>query len=537
MTSLEKNRLLLLLPFFSGVILVVYSWCLSYPLSIDSLNDFVFNHVSPLYWFGLPLLLASMYIIAITSKNKFLKWIVIIGLVTAMYSLSYFYYMLPGSDSQYFRGLTEYFIKTKDLNPLEPNHLYFQWPSFFLLSDMTTSVSGMNLAKFEFLLYTIIGFLMATALYVYASTTFKKWGFLAVAAFFIAMFYFLNYQSVPFSLAFGLLLILFMMETKQKSSSIILTTLVLYAGMSFVHAFVPLFFVLYLLMRYVLNRNKQYGRLFVLALVIYFVVQIAQAPFSFADNIRRVITLPSEYSHLVERTLVPVSVPFDSIAQMFSRGVIVTMVMVCLAGFTVIVVRRKMRDLDKAIFLTGTLYSSIGIVLSALGSRAIPIVFVPLSLGALYLFESRFRPHMTSLFLVLLMLFVFVPLHTSFDNSQIMYQTKEAYQTENFMIDHYNWTPPSFILAHVRVMTYLQTKQPSVAYFEDDVYSPLFPRIREYDAIVYTVGLGINLLRYNYTTERILREEKLNVVYSDGFSYIARKGSNFTYAPTYRRTG
>jgi len=112
-----------------------------------------------------------------------------------------------------------------------------------------------------------------------------------------------------------------------------------------------------------------------------------------------------------------------------------------------------------------------------------------------------------------------------------MFQTREAYHAENFMIDRYNWTNPGFILAHFRVITYLQTKQPSLAYFEDDIYSPIFPRLKEYDSIVYTVGLGKNLLKYNYTMERILREEKLNVVYSNGFSYIAIKSSNFTWAP------
>lgn len=519
MTSLEKNRLLLL-PFFFGVILMVYSWYLSYPLSIDSLNDFVFNHVSLLYWFSLPLLLASMYIIATTSKNNSLKWIIVIGLVTTLYSLSYFYYMLPGSDSHYFRGLNEYFIRTKNLDPSNPIYSYFQWPSFFLLSDMATSVSGMELAKFEFLLYTIIGFLLATALYVYASKAYKKGSFLAVAAFFIAMFYFLNYQSVPFSLAFGLLFLLFMLETRPKSFSVILTTLVLYTGMSFVHAFVPLFFVLYLLMRCILNRSKQYGRLFVLTLIIYLVVQITQAPFSFAENIRMAMTSPTEYSGIVEATLAPVSVPIDVVAQMFSRVVTITTITMCLVGFFVLLIKRKMRDLDKAIFLTGVVYSSFGILFYTFGSRAPPIAFIPISLGASYLLESRFRPYVKSLFFVLLILFAFIPLHTAFYDSQIMFQTKEAYQTENFMIDHYNWTNPNFILAHYRVITYLQTKQPSVAYFEDDVYSPLFPRLKEYDSIVYTVGLGKNLLRYNYTTERILREEKFNMVYNSGFSYI-----------------
>jgi hypothetical protein len=473
-----------------------------------------------------------MYVINITFKSNSLKWITIIGIVLTIYSLSYFYYLLPGSDSQFFRGLIEYSIKTKDLDPLKPAHYYFQWPSFFLLNDIVTSVSGMELANFEFVLYAIIGFLLATAMYVYASRAYKNEGFLAVVTFFVAMFYIFNYQAVPFSLAFGLLFLLFMLETRQKNFNVILTMLVLFTGISFTHAFVPLFFVLYLLIRCVLNRSKQYGRLFLMTLIIYLAIQITQAPLSFAENIRSMMTVPTEYSGWVTAVLTPVSVPIDEIAQMFSRGVTIATVMICFAGFTVLLIKRKMRDLDKAIFLVGVVYSASGLIFYTLGGRAVPIVFIPISLGASYLLKSRFRPYAKSLFLVLLILFAFIPLHGSFNASQIMFQTKEAYQTENFFIDHYNWTNPSLILAHFRVITYLETKQPSLVYFEADVYSPLFPRIKEYDCIVYTVGLGINLLRYNYTTDRILREEKLNVVYSSGFSYIAIKSSNFTYAPT-----
>jgi hypothetical protein len=236
-----------------------------------------------------------------------------------------------------------------------------------------------------------------------------------------------------------------------------------------------------------------------------------------------VITLPSEYSAIVEATLAPVSVPIDVVAQMFSRSVTITVITVCFVGFIILLIKGRMRDVDKVVLLNGVAYSVAGIVFYTLGSRAIPITFIPISLGASYLLESRFRPYVKSFFLVLLILFVFIPLHGSFYESQIMFQTKEAYQTANFMIDHYNWANPSVILAHYRVVKYLQTKQPSLANFEDDIYSPLFPRLKEYDSIVYTVGLGKNLLNYNYTTERILREEILNMVYNNGFSYIAIK--------------
>jgi hypothetical protein len=440
--------------------------------------------------------------------------------------------MLPGSDMQYFRGLTEYFAKTGDLVPSIPNHWYFQWPSYFLLSDIVTSVTGMDLANLQFLLFAIIGFLWVTAMYVYASKAYKNEGFLAVATFFVGMFYFLDYQDVPFSLAFGLLFLLFMLETRQKNFNVILTELVLFTCISFTHAFVPLFFVLYLLIRFMLNRTRQYGHLSLMTLIIYLVVQVTQAGFSFANNIRAVFTVTSEYSSIAKTVLTPVSVPTDAIAQMFSRGVTIATVMICFTGFTILLIKRKMRDLDIAIFLTGVVYSAAGIVLYALGSRAIPLIFIPISLGAAYLLKTRFRPYVIAFFLVLLILFVFIPLHGTFGGSEIFFQTKADYQTENFLIDHYNWTNPSLILAHYRVITYLETKQPSPVHFEDDVYSPLFPRIKEYDCIVYTVGLGINLLRYNITTDSMLREAKLNVVYTSGSSYIAIKSSNFTYAPT-----
>jgi len=157
--NLEKNKLLLL-PFFIGLILMIYSWYLSYPLSINSPDDFVFNHVSILYWFSLPLLLASMLMIAITFKNDYLKLIMTVGIVMTMYSLSYFYYMLPTSDSLYYRGLNEYFIKTNNLDFSQSGKSYFQWPSIFVLSNIATSVSGLELANFEFIIYAIIGFIL-----------------------------------------------------------------------------------------------------------------------------------------------------------------------------------------------------------------------------------------------------------------------------------------------------------------------------------------------------------------------------------------
>ena len=520
---MEKNKLLLF-PFFAGLILMVYSWYLSYPLSADSVDDFVFNHVSILYWFSLPLLLTSMYMMAVTFKNNTFKWIISVGIVTTLYSISYFYFMMPGSDSQYFRGLTEYFIETENLDPLQLKYGYYQWPSFFILSYVASSVSGLTLVNFEFLLYTVIGFLLATSLHVYASRAYKNGGFLTVAAFFTSMFYFLNYQCVPFSLALGLLFLLFMLETQQKSIGLTITIIVLFTGITITHAFVPLFFVLYLLMRTILERNRHHRNLFLFTLILFFIIQFTFAQYSFARNILRVMTWSSEYSNIVESTIAPASVPIDVIAQMFSRAVTIAFIMICGVGFMFLLIKRKLRTLDKALLLTGVFYSGFGIFLYSLGSRAIILAFVPVSLGAAWLFESKFRPYLKYIFsvllIVLLMLFSFIPLHLSFFN-YIQFQTLEAYRADNFLIEYYNWEKPSSIFTDFRVITYLQSKL--------GIYTHLTPYLqtgREADTIFYTVGLGKYLLSKNYTMERIFCEERLNVVYNNGFSYLAIKAQD-----------
>lgn len=83
---MKKNRLLFV-PFLIGLFLMLYSWFSCYPLSVYSANDQIFYHVSFLYWVSLPLLLGSMFLIALTFENKFLKWAMAVGFVLTLYSL------------------------------------------------------------------------------------------------------------------------------------------------------------------------------------------------------------------------------------------------------------------------------------------------------------------------------------------------------------------------------------------------------------------------------------------------------------------
>jgi hypothetical protein len=520
---LEKNRLLLL-PFSVGLVLMIWSWYLSYPLTAISANDFVFNHISIFYWISLPLLLASMFLMALTTKSDLLKWALSVGIVLTLFSLSYFYSMMPTNDSQYFRGLTEYFIKTKNLNSSQLNLNYYQWPAFFLLADIVTSVSGLPLANYEFLLYAIIAFLLATTLYVYASKKHNMAGFLTVAAFFISIAYFLDYQSVPFSLALGLLFLLFMLEIQKKNAASIITMIVLYASLLLTHLFVPMFFVLYSLMRGLLDKNRQnrsfYRNFFLFALISYFAVQITIAQYNFAQVITNITKAPTTYSSIISATVASSnSYTIDVIAQFFSRAVTIASVGICIAGVILLLIKREMDVIDKAILLTGIVYSVLGAILNTLGDRAIAIAFIPISLGAAFLFKGKFKPYLAGLFLVLLMLFLFVPLHQSF-NTQIPFQTRETYIGDNFFIDHYNWENAGFVVADFRTATYLQSKLSSYIY----IFTLLSVGDKP-DAILYTPQfVGSKLGNYS-SMESLSQGERLNLVYNDGSSYVLIKSS------------
>jgi hypothetical protein len=516
---MQKNRLLVI-PFLVGLAFFVYSWFQTYPLSLNSGNDYIYYHISVFYWLSIPLLLGSMLLLAFTTKNQVLRWALSVGMVLTIYSLAYFYITLPSSDSQYFRGLTEYFINTKNLDPTVPNHQYYQWPSFFVLGDIATSISGLPITSFEILLYTVIGLLLATGLYAYASKKYVNSGFLMVAIFFIAMTYFFNYQAVPFSLAFSLLLLFLVLEAYPGSRGLTATKTVLFLSILFTHSFVPLFIVLYFFIRFLLDKTRRYGLLFLASSSGYLVVQLTLGRFSFFQNIFSVMTRPAEYSSVVQATLVPVQIPLDTIAQMFSRFVTVGSLGLCFVCFLILLLKRQLRSLDKGILLTGIVYSCLGLFLYTLGTRAIAIAFIPIALGVVYVFATKFRRYVVAVSLILIVLFVFVPVHQSF-SAEVQFQTRENYLTENFFLGHYTWEPNTFVLADYRVVTYLDsTAGIEEAWFVNSLNQPDHGNIV---TVLYTVGLAKDLSNENSTLNDFTQQTKINIVYDSGQSLVGTK--------------
>lgn len=522
---------LLVVPIIIGLLLLVISWFLSYPLSFDSPLDFVFNHISPLYWIGLLLFLVSLYLAATSTKNRKLILVACILIVTAIYGLRYFYYWLPSSDALYVRGLTEYALTTGDLNASKPYHSYFQWPSLFTLSQMSIPITGLQLMNFEFILFATLGALYSTCLYIYASRFSENGSYIAVIAYFVMMYWFLNYQFAPFSLAMGLLFVLFTIETSGfKGRNATLLTSIIFMGVTLTHPFAAVLFIAYALVMYVLSRSAHYLRLLLLTVIVYLLVTISLTPAFFAFAIRQVASIySSEYQTTIARTfsgrLAPSPV-IDAVAESFSRAIVLSTGAVAVLGFLLLFWRRKLRTLDLAIFISAGAYALAGVVLPVLGIRAWFALFIPISLGVTYFATGKYGKYLKCFFLIALVLVPFIPLTDSFTDTQVFFQTKSEYNCANFAVNDYNWTKQSSFLSSYRVMTYLSTRTAaSGTHFGTDL-TPDFPgSAGNYDCIMYTIGLGTNLLPYNYSLSSLFQKEKYNIIFDAGSCYVAVKAS------------
>lgn len=463
--------------------------------------------------------MGSMFLLGLTVKNKIIRWLLAIGIVLTIYSIYFFYQSMPTSDSQYFRGLNEYLFETGSLAPSQLDHLYYEWPSFFILSYIGTHLPGISLNFFEYLLFTIIAVFLCGGLYVYFSKRYEQGTLLGIIAFFITLFYFLNFQAVPFSLAFGLFFLILMLETSPKTNSILAIILFLYISLIITHSFVPLFFIIYLFTRTFLDKSRLYAYLSIFSVASYFIVQLTLARFSFEQALHKILNPPTEYVSIAANTLAPVTNPIDLLAQFFSRTIVISFAIICLFGFLYLFRKKKITNFDKAVLFTGLGYTILGIGLNLLGWRALAVVLIPISLGVAYLFENkRFKKYLKIISLFLILLFFFIPLHQQTFASEVHYQTASAKTAEEFFINHHNWTEQSHIIAGFRVSTYVTPKLDSYIYIYTDLET-----VAHADSIIFTEELSRDFVARNMTLNSLIIDQNFDSLYNDGLSSLLVK--------------
>jgi hypothetical protein len=528
-----RKLILTLIPMCIGGVLLLLSWYLSYPISIDSPYDFAYNHFSYLYWLGLAVLFASFFIVAMETKNNSLRWAMTIGTVLLIFSQAYFYYMVPGSDANQTRGLTEYFISTGDLS-LEPYHDYYQWPLSFILSKTALSITGLDLRCFEFILYGVMSFVITSLIYLYISKV-RANAYVAVIAFFIILLSFFNFQWIaPFSLSLCLILLLFYLDSLSGKREVSIAMLIIFTGMTFTHILTPLFFVVYCFLMYIKKKNKKHLNLFLLTSIIYALVLINNLLLAvYLKQLTNFFFFEILFRVQISTTGLTAPQPYIGvIAQFFSRTVVITTTLVTGLGFIIFLRRKKLRVTHYVMLLTGAVFAVTLLISPSayhqLSNRAYFLICIPASLGASYLCESKFKKFFKPFFLILLVLFSFTLMNQTFFDREIFFQTKEEYQCANFMIDNINWNTSSRILSPFRFEQYLIAKSSSAtAIFWSD-FSEDFPKnMLNCDYVAYTIGLAKSLLAANYSVETSFREfdvNHFNLIYNSGnFSYILSK--------------
>ena len=527
---------LALVPICIGAIFLFVSWFVSYPVSIDSQYDFLYNHFSYLYWIGLVMLFVSFFVVAMKTNNSSIRWAMAVGTILLMFSQAYFYYLIPGSDNNQFRGLIEYFLSTGDLSSSNHYHYYFQWPLVFILNKIAIVITGLDLRHFEFILYGIISSLITSFVYLHVSRV-RTNSYVAVVAFFVMLIPIFLFEFLSaFALGLSLILLLLYLDNLSGKRAVQLTMLLIFVGISFTHILVPLFFIFYCLFRFVLKRSRKYLTLFITTSIIYSLV-LVQIPM-FVDYLKA-LTIPyfleisSSLATISTANLVAPQPYISVIASLFSRSAVITTLILSGLGFIFLLKRRKLGTIHYAMLLTGSLFI-VGLLISPrsyheLSNRSYFLIFIPVSLGASYLCEIKLRKYAKSLFLILLVLFTFTLIGPTFYDRQIFFQTKAEHQSANFLIDSINWNSSVSVFSHFRVDQYLKAKSySSIVRYGNDLSLSKFPEeLTNYTYVVYTIGIAKTFLAANFSVQESFSELDANyfsLIYNSGNSnYIFSK--------------
>ena len=230
--------------FIIGIALLAFSFYKSYPLQVSSMNDFLFRHIHPTYFIGLSLANAGLFIMLLNTKNRAWKLAGVVGFMLLFYSIFFFFPMIPGSDSHYFRGLTAQFTFAEEVN--YHASAYFQWPLMFMMGRIISQLTGItNIHLISLIIFLISAFILCSSLYLIFERINPDLAFVAVVLYFYSIFYFVNIQYAAQTLALAILFFTIYLTLKKRSIRRNIIIITAYTALLFTHPFFAVFFILY----------------------------------------------------------------------------------------------------------------------------------------------------------------------------------------------------------------------------------------------------------------------------------------------------
>jgi len=505
-----------------GIGLILNAWFSTPPLELRSMSSFLFFEIPTTYWIGFVVIAVGCADVGLSSNNKRARWIASVCFFSSLYSLSYFYYNLPGSDPQFKVLTARYFLDGK-LNPLVSS--FYSWPGFFILSKIALVCSALPQRIFEFLLFFVVGVALSSAVFSIVDRC-KMNQFFGVVAYGITGFYFLDFQFAPQTLALVLLMVMLLVEFKLDTSmrkSILVTAMFLAATIS--HGFLQLFYLLYLAMKSMWTRSNVVNiiTLAVMYLGVNILLVTSSGVATFSSMVlllRRSIIefLGFTYSQsVISATVQPGP---DVAIQQASRALVIFTTIISLYGLAKSW-RFGLTRFDKSLVASCLVLAVAASVIFLVFSRGIQLAVVALAIGAAYFPKrSRFNWRMIVAFALVVLSFS-LPMHGVFDNS--LYQPQYSQGAAVFLISHISAVPATrqlnMFVPQLSEFDFLVSLQNVI--LESERSPELY--LGRYDYAVTSVQMDhyISSRGRVYPQPVVVLMRSGNILYSNGFANIA----------------
>lgn len=419
--------------FFIGLILMLISWHFTYPIHMPKSDEIIFTQFYPSIWPGTILSLLGLFLTGYFSKRRSIKIMCASIFPILLYAYVFYFYYLPTSDSGSAKAMFEVFHHT-GINPAVES--YFHYPIFFTLNEMTSQMLGLNANNLAIIFFTIFGVLIAVYLYLFIFKTTEndihQIAFLAIPIYFIAIFYYLNYQWVPQTLALTFFLLLLILLSDLKKPEYKFLSIIIFTVLVFTHLFIPAIYLLFIGIYAI--KKKEFRNSFLLMGCIFSTVLIYYATFflpSIIDAFRESIYgFGKEYATTISRSFMEPQGLASQIISIVNRIRIPLIWIVLSTGFLIWFIKRKISLPAVALGITGGIYFGVGLFYPILGTRALQILFIPLVIGIGF-FISKWKK-LTLLFItIIIILSIFGPMRDTYDGYQ--FQLNEEENACNFL--------------------------------------------------------------------------------------------------------
>lgn len=526
--------------FLTGLILILISWYYSYPIYMPDLGEKTFTQFYPSIWPGILCSVLGLFLAGYYSEKKNVKLLCVAVFPIVLLSYIYFYIYTPTSDSAGVKAMFQVFHNTGINTSVDP---YYQFPTYFTINESTGLISNIDVISIATIFFALFGILIAVYLLFYLKSISKtksyKIAFLGVIIYFTGIFFNLNYQWVPQTLAFIFFLLLLYTSSKNKFEYQLLS-IILFTALVFTHLFIPAIFLVFF--GIYSFKVKESRNIFLLMACVYTATIIYHATFyppviveAFRDSVYGV---GGDYATTMSQSFNdPVGITSQILSAINRVRVPLTWMILAL-GCLFLWIKKKMNYSAIALGLSGGIYFGIGLFYPVLGTRSLQVLFIPLVLG-LGFFLSKWKKPTLILITILLVLSLSGPMREAHD--AYMFQIEEEEHACNFLA---TTIPPDesiqvtmsglnsgYFLMKLRYSDEINNQTSYVLTLvprNSEFYDYFNTSIEKNTIVMYNPNLGKELISYGLTTKEVkIRQDNLiryNKVFASGKTVVVVGG-------------